>query len=91
MANYKLIIKATFSNLVHRIIAKPGDKKINYHKLQADLKALPEKKKAELLDQILEQYFKSSNELRNGISKRRDVNRVKRLRQAKLTEKSTAA
>lgn len=90
MVNYKLMIKAAFSNLVHRIIANPGEKKINYYKLQADLKALSEKEKAEMFDKVLVQYFKSSNELRNGMSKRRDKNRVIKLRELKSSEKSVA-
>jgi hypothetical protein len=90
MKDYKLMIKATFSNSVHKIIANPGDKKINYHKLQSDLKSLSKEQKAVMLDSVLTEYFKISNTLRAAMSKRRDKNRIEKLRKAKQTQEAAA-
>lgn len=90
MKDYKLMIKATFSNSVHKIIADPGDKKINYHKFQSDLKALSEKQKAAMFDSVLSEYFKVSNTLRAAMSKRRDKNKIEKLRKAKQSQKAAA-
>lgn len=80
MKSYKLMIKATFSNAVHKLLTKSSVDPANLGGRPTPLKSLSEKEKAEILDQLVDLHRENSKILRNAIQKRRTKNKVERLR-----------
>lgn len=91
-ANYKSMIKSAFSNKIHKLL-NPENKKTN--EIIYNLKNLSEKEKLQKFDALVLEYQKSTIELRNAMNKRRDKNKVMKLREengkprVKVRKKST--
>ena len=91
MKDYKVMIKATFSNDIHRRISQLGKtNRPNTAHLMYRYKNLSDKDKLALLEDMMKIYSKSSEILKSAMYKRRMKNRTARLRKQKL-EKNQAA